>query len=399
MSKTFLIFLIPILLVLVNCQNDKEHEVNHEGDSYYTCPMHPSVRSDSPGSCPVCNMSLIKVEVQAKSHENHKGNFIVLNQEQQYVAGIKVEKIMYRNLLSTAAMLGTVTIDQENVTSINSRVSGRIEKLIFTTSGQYIRKGEPIYEIYSEQLTADQKEYVSLIIQKETKVSNEFLEGLISGSRKKLQLWGLTAHQIKSLETSKQVQPTVTYLAPVSGYITKALVKEGMYISEGTELFEIADLNTVWVEVQVYKNDVVNDMSIFNVYSEGSLNTVFKGTLVYMNPVVERNKKVQLLRLSVQNKDEVLIPGMIVNVSPSQSSKRVLCVPKSALLLEKMKTVWIRVDETTFEQRMVETGIENSKYVEIISGVKEGEEIVRSGAYLVSSEFILKKGTTQRHAH
>lgn len=385
---------------MISACGDKGEEHQGHGDgSYYTCPMHPSVKSSTPGSCPVCNMSLIKVEASHSNHQEQKGNTITLTVEQQRLAGITFDKVGYRSILPSKALLGTVSIDQERVSTISSRVSGRIEKLHFTTSGQQIRKGDPIYEIYSEQLTADQKELITLINQRELNGSNDFIDRLLAASRKKLQLWGMTSSQLKILENRKEVQETVTFFAPASGYVTNVRVKEGAYITEGTQLFELADLNAVWIEVQVYKNDEVNGIETFNISSEGSPNTVFKGHLVYLNPMVERNKKVQLLRLSVENKEQLLIPGMIVNVYSAQSSKRVLCVPKSAILLEKMKTVWVRLDETTFEQRMVESGIENTNYVEVLSGVKEGDEIVKSGAYLVSSEFILKKGTTKRHSH
>lgn len=399
MSRTYLFYILSILFMISACGNQEDEHQGHDKGSYYTCPMHPSVKSATPGSCPVCNMSLIKVETQKTSHEGHKGNTITLNLEQQRLAGIAFDKVDYRSILPSTAMLGTVSIDQERVSAISSRVRGRIEKLHFTTSGQQIRKGDPIYEIYSEQLTADQKELLALLNQKEINGLSDFIEKLIAASRKKLQLWGMTSVQIKALENRKEVQATVTFYAPTSGYVSNILIKEGTYINEGTQLFELADLNAVWIEVQVYKDDEVNGIQNFKIYSEGSPNTVFNGKLVYLNPTVERNKKVQLLRLSVENKDQLLVPGMIVNVNSAQSSNRVLSVPKSAVLLEKMKTVWVRLDETTFEQRMVETGIENANYIEILSGVKEGEEIVKSGAYLVSSEFILKKGTTKRHAH
>lgn len=399
MSKSILFFIFSVVFMISSCgNNEKEHEGHGDG-SYYTCPMHPSVKSASPGSCPVCNMSLIKVEGSHANHKEQNGNVINLTAEQQRLAGITYEKVALHSILSSSALLGTVAIDQERVNALNSRVSGRIEKLHYNTSGQQIRKGDPIYEIYSEQLLADQKEYLALQAQKKLNGSSDFLERLINASKQKLQLWGLTSAQIKALEKSGDVKSTVTFFSPISGYVTNVLVKEGAYVNEGTQLMELADLSTVWIEVQVYKGDEVSGIELFNVSSDAYPNKVFKGKLVYLNPSVERNKKVQLLRLAVENNDQNLIPGMIVNVHSAQSTKRVLCVPKSALLLEKMKTVWVRLDETTFEQRMVETGIENAKFVEVLSGVKEGEEIVISGAYLVSSEFILKKGTTKRHAH
>jgi Cu(I)/Ag(I) efflux system membrane fusion protein len=126
---------------------------------------------------------------------------------------------------------------------------------------------------------------------------------------------------------------------------------------------------------------------------------VYKGTLVYNNPIVEDGKRVQLLRIRLSNLDGKLIPGTLVSVIPEESLTNLLAVPKSAVLLEKMKTVWVLAHDNTFEQRMVETGTENKFWIEIVSGLKEGETVVTEGAYLISSEFILKSGAGQRHEH
>lgn len=120
---------------------------------------------------------------------------------------------------------------------------------------------------------------------------------------------------------------------------------------------------------------------------------------MFNNPSIEADRKIQLLRISVDNAENKLIPGMMVYVNPKKTTQFVLAVPKSAVLLEKMKTVWIKTDSITFEQRMVKAGKENKYFVEILSGIKEGEIVVTSGAYLISSEFILKSGAGQRHDH
>jgi Cu(I)/Ag(I) efflux system membrane fusion protein len=121
--------------------------------------------------------------------------------------------------------------------------------------------------------------------------------------------------------------------------------------------------------------------------------------LAYSNPVIEEGKRIYLLKIRVNNPKGNLIPGTLVSVVPEKSSASVLAVPKSSVLLEKMKTVWVLAHENTFEQRMVVTGAENKYWIEILSGIKEGEIIVTDGAYLISSEFILKSGAGQRHEH
>lgn len=398
-QEIFILFFFGALL-FIGCKNKQEHSAEHDSGTYYTCPMHPSVQSNSPGACPVCNMSLIKVEKTEKSHEGHEGNFITLTSRQQLLAGIETDTAKYQTIIPGVTILGTVAIDEEQVTSINSRVDGRIDKLFVKAEGGFIRKGAPLYGIYSEELLADEREFLALSDRKQQgNIDNDLLHDMLTASKNKLRLWGVTEKQITELEHSKITSPQITFYSPAEGYVTEVSVKEGMYVREGTPLIKLARLDRVWVEAQVYSDDKIDGNSLFRVFTESSPDEVYDGHLVFRNPSLEKGSKVQLLRISVENANNQLIPGMMVYVSPKKTLQPVLAIPKSAILLEEMKTVWVKTDETTFEQRMVMTGVENKSYVEILSGIKAGEIVVTSGAYLISSEFILKSSTGQRHDH
>lgn len=401
--KQKIIFLsITILFALAGCKSKNENYAGHDTGTYYTCPMHPTVKSNSPGSCPVCNMSLIKVEGQNNEHAQQEGNFITIEKQQQQLAGIKTDTVKFQNIFSSSTILGTVAIDEEQVTTISSRVKGRLDKLYIKTSGEYIRKGNPVYAIYSEQLFADEKEFLVLSENKiNSNAENKLLNDMLSASKNKLLLWGLSEKQIEELEKNKSASPQIVFYAQTEGYVTEILVKEGAYVEEGTLLIKLTALNQVWIDAQVYSNEIekISGSNSFQVFSETYPDEIYTGRLVFSNPSVENGRKVQLLRLKVDNSKNKLIPGMMVYVSPKQNSKPVLAVPKSAVLLEKMKTVWVLAHNNTFEQRMVETGAENKFWIEILSGLKEGETVVTEGAYLISSEFILKSGAGQRHDH
>lgn len=401
--KQKIIFLsITILFALAGCKSKNENHAGHDSGSYYTCPMHPTVKSNSPGSCPVCNMSLIKVEKQNNEHTKQEGNFITIEKQQQQLAGIKTDTVKFQTIISASTILGTVAIDEEQVTTISSRVKGRIDKLYIKTSGEYIRKGNPVYAIYSEQLFADEKEFLALTEKKKnTTTENKLLHDMLSASKNKLLLWGLSEKQIEELEKSKSASPQIIFYAQTEGYVTEILVKEGVYVEAGTLLIKLTELNQVWIDAQVYSNEIekISGSNSFQVFSETYPDEVYTGRLVFSNPSVEDGRKVQLLRLRIDNAKNKLIPGMMVYVSPKQNLKPVLAVPKSAVLLEKMKTVWVLAHDNTFEQRMVKTGAENKFWIEILSGLKEGETVVTEGAYLISSEFILKSGAGQRHDH
>lgn len=400
MKQKIIFLFISVALMLGSCKNKHENHSDNKNSEYYTCPMHPSVKSNSPGPCPICGMALIKVKQKEKTHEGHKGNFITLDIWQQKLAGIETDTVKVKTILPTSTILGTVAIDEEQVTTISSRVKGRIDKLYTKTSGEYIRVGNPVYSIYSEQLFADEKEFLALAEKKKQRNnSNKFLDDMLTASKNKLLLWGLTENQISEIEKSKTASPQIIFYSKEEGYVTEVLIKEGMYAEEGLPLLKLAGLKQVWIEAQVYSNEKINDNNLFQIYSATSPDEIYNGRLVFISPSIEEGRKIQLLRIKVDNPKNKLIPGMMVYVSPNKNSKPVLSVPKSAVLLEKMKTVWIKIDETTFEQRMIETGTENKYLTEILSGIKEGEIIVTSGAYLISSEFILKSGAGQRHDH
>lgn len=389
------------IFIFTGCKNGHE---NHEAtsDSYYTCPMHPSVVSSTPGACPVCNMSLIKVEKKENLHAGQQGNFITIDKRQQELAGIKTDTVKARNITSTSSIIGTVAIDEDQVKTISSRVKGRIDKLFIKTTGVYLKNGSPLYSIYSEQLQADGKEYLSLLQKSKTvSTTTNLTNELVSAAKNKLLLWGLNEKQISELEASGKSSPIITFYSSEAGYVTEVNITEGMYVDEGSSLIKITSLNQVWVEAQLYSNEisVIAENKYFQVFSESNPEEVYKGILVYNNPIVEEGKRIHLLKIRVTNSSGKLIPGTLVSVIPEKSIANILAVPKSAVLLEKMKTVWVLAHDNTFEQRMVETGTENKYWIEITSGLKQGDIVVTEGAYLISSEFILKSGAGQRHEH
>lgn len=389
------------ILILTGCKNEQQ---NHKttSDSYYTCPMHPSVVRSTPGSCPVCNMSLIKVEKKENEHEGQQGNFITIDKHQLELAGIETDTVWLRKITSASTIIGTVAVDEEQVKTISSRSKGRIDKLFVNSTGIYLKSGSPLYSIYSEQLQAVEKEYLSLYKKsKSTNATSKLSNDFLSAAKTKLLLWGMSETQISDLETSGKTSALTTFYSPETGYVSELKITEGMYVDEGSTLLKITSLNQVWVEAQLYSNEIttITESKTFQVFSESNPEKVYRGTLVYNNPIVEEGKRIQLLKIRILNSDGKLIPGTLVSVSPEKSLPNLLAVPKSAVLLEKMKTVWVLAHDNTFQQRMVKTGAENNYWIEILSGLKEGEIVVTEGAYLISSEFILKSGTGQRHEH
>jgi membrane fusion protein, copper/silver efflux system len=399
MKTSITILKIVLLLLIPSCK--KEEHRHATAEFYYTCPMHPSVRSDKPGACPICNMALVKVEVKNERREDHS-NMVMLNVEKQILANITIDTVKSTIIKSQTTFVGKASANENKATIITARVKGRIDRLFVRQEGEQIITGQALYSIYSEALLADQNDYLSAIRQRNKfSAQQAMVKELIQAGRKKLQLWGMNEDQINKLEPSQEASALITYHSDYSGFITKLFVNEGEYTEIGKPLFQLTDLGTVWIEAEVYPDEVkyLNDQTEASIKIEALPQETFKGRIVFENPALEDNSKINLVRFWVNNGRGLIKPGMMARVTIDYNPKETLVVPKEALLIGIMKMLWVEVEPGMYEGRTVETGIENKSFVEILSGLKEGDRVVTSGAYLLNSEFILKNGAVKNHSH
>ena len=208
-------------------------------------------------------------------------------------------------------------------------------------------------------------------------------------------LWGLNNNQINEIQKSGQVSPSANFFSIGKGYLQELLVSEGQYVETGTPLFQLADLNAVWVETQVYANEVIffQQHPNINITFEAYPNTVFTGKLAFANPVIEENRKINLVRFIVENQNKEIRPGMMAYVQLKRNRHKALTIPKTAIILESgVTSVWVETQAGMYEKKMIFTGIDDRTNVEVLSGIDKGEKVVSSGAYLINSEFILKNG-------
>ena len=322
-------------------------------------------------------------------------NMVHLSPQEIALINLAVDTAKIKNIFETSDFVGTVTIDENNISNISSRVNGRIEKLFVRNPGEEIKKGQVLYAVYSEELLSDENEFLLSLEQQSTFTGQKnTVNILVEASRKKLSLWGLSEEQIKELTQKKKTSPTVNFYSNVNGYLTELNISEGEYVSTGTPLFKIASLETVWVNAEIYQNEVsyLFQNPEIELEFEALPNEIFKGQIILNPPVLDTDKKVSSVKISVQNANEKIKPGMMATVSVKRNQKRTLVIPKSALVLSKIISVWVETKPGMYEIRMVKPGIENKIEVEILSGIEEGDKVVSSGVYLLNSAFILKNG-------
>lgn len=382
---------LAVSLVFASCKN-KENKTVINSDIYYTCSMHPQVMQDKPGDCPICHMKLL----EAKKSATQKMDEIQLSDEQVQLGNIQVDTIRNGSIGDKQVLIATLNFNQQQVTAISARVQGRIERLYFKNIGDYVHKGDKLFDIYSEALNNAKQEYL-LALDKQKTLDNSLIDfkQLIESAKNKLLLWGLSENQIAALETTHESSAFTTYYSNENGYITSLDIKEGDYVTEGGAVVKLADLSTLWAEAQVYTSQLaaIDKTGMATVQIPDLNNMVLNGSIEFINPEINPYTRINLIRITVPNKDNQLKPGMPAYVYLNSTKRKALSLPMDAVIRnQNSSSVWIKTKGNTFKSKMVETGLETGNNIEILSGLTEGEAVVISGAYLLNSEYIFQRG-------
>lgn len=274
---------------------------------------------------------------------------------------------------------------------------GRVEKLYYKNLGDFVKKGSPLYELYSEELNNAKQEFL-LALDKKNAFSGETVidfDQLIQSAKNKLLLWGMSDAQIAELSANKKASAITLFYSSAAGYITQLDVREGDYVMEGGTIVKLADLSSLWAEAQVYTSQMadINNSSIATVRLPDFENKEIKGKIEFINPEINPDTRINLIRVSVPNPGNQLKPGMPAYVLLKGPQRKTLTLPADAVLRDgKGATVWIQTSEKNYKNIMVEIGLESDDRIEIKSGLREGDIVVITGAYLLQSEYIFRKG-------
>lgn len=325
-----------------------------------------------------------------------------LSDQQMQLGHIITDTLCMHALGEELMLTGVLAPNQNALTLVSARVMGRIEKLFIKNIGEEIKVGQPIYELYSEELNLAFKELKLAIDKKQLLNSGGDMDRFIQSARNKLALYGLSSKQIEDIEIRNKFSGTFTMVSPVSGVITSMDIQEGNSVMEGAGMYVIADLSSLWADVQVYYDNLsrISENMTATVYVQGIPGFNQRGKIAFVNPELTPSSKINVVRIEIDNKEGKLKPGMQVNATVLLNKKSTLALPTDAIILdEKGSSVWVQTGHNQFRNVMVVTGIETNEYTEILSGLKNGDIVVMSGAYLLNSEYLFKKGTNPMEGH
>ncbi|HEV2480501.1 MAG TPA: efflux RND transporter periplasmic adaptor subunit [Puia sp.] len=385
---------IMAALILVACQAKKKDTtmaVVHS-DTVYTCSMHPQVTQERPGKCPICGMELIPVKKSLGRGEDG----VQLSDQQVQLGGIRVDTVGGGAMGDRMVLTGTVTVDETVSSAVSARLGGRIERLYVKTTGEFVHKGQKLYDLYSEELNNAEQEYLLALERQETLHSNVVdLKQLAEAAREKLKLWGLSDAQVAELARVRRVQGVTSFYSPGEGVVASVESHEGDYVGAGTVVLRLTDLSSVWVEAQVYASQLseLSAAAPVTVSLPDVPGREWPGRISFVNPEVDPATQIDAVRISLRNRDGALKPGMAAEVTVTSNGHHALTLPETAVLRDaRGSVVWVVAGHNLFRPVMVQTGVETGGRVEIRSGLKAGDVVVTEGAYLVNSEYGLKHG-------
>lgn len=392
------------------------------GDIEYFCPMHPTIIRDNPKEkCPICFMPLSKRKKGSAEPEVLPAgtvNRVQLSPYRVVLAGAQTSNVDYQALTKEITAVGFVEFNERGQRTVSARVAGRIEKLYANETGQMVKSGDPLALLYSPDLLVTVQNLVDA-----KRAGNQ---DLLRSARSRLELLGIDDAQIDEILQSKTPGTNLTIRSPISGHVISKYVREGQYVEEGTPLYDLADLSTVWIQAQIYEDDLAflpqsvghdehnstNGMEV-TAQTRAFPTEDFKGKLAFIYPHIDEATRTVTVRFELDNPDNKLRPGstatVFLKVKPDTlplfknikennetaemlKEGRILAVPESSVIdTGNQKIVYREASSGVYEGTLVTLGprmttADGQSYFPVLGGLRHGDRVVASGSFLVDAE-------------
>jgi len=361
----------------------------------YTCGMDPQVIQDHPGKCLICGMTLRPMLPSAHSNAMDQSAIVVDAVTLQNM-GFRSEPVRRGPLSRVIRTSGTIDFDETRLADVTARFRGWIDKLYVDSTGQQVRRGDPLFEIHSPELYSAEMEYFLTLGPAATNMSGMPGNTMKARAVAKLKLFDLSDEQIAKIEHDREVRKSLTVMAPADGFITEKAVVQGQMVDTGVKLYRIADLEFVWVQAQIYEQDL--PFLKLGQEADVSLSYLpdrkFRGRVSHIYPIVDEKTRTVKVRMEFHNPGFLLKPGMFATVElQAELAANALLVPESAVLRSGQKnTVFVVLEGGRFEPRTVVLGAQGERDVlQVLSGLNAGERVVTSGQFMLDSESQLRE--------
>jgi membrane fusion protein, copper/silver efflux system len=369
----------------------------------YRCPMHPAITSDHRGDCPICGMKLVLVDQAQRSTPGRETSAVpgmaavTIDPSRQQLIGLRTAKVSKGSVGGTWHTVARIESAPTHVRKTNVKVEGFVERVFVDFVGQSVRKGQPLFSIYSPAFLAAENEYLLALQTKESLAKGgavtESGGSLVTAARRRLELWDVPASEIARLTTTREPSKTLTLESPIAGVVTAKNIVQGARLGPGEAPYEITDLSEVWVMADAYESDLAS----VHVGMKATLSLpsypdrTFPGRVAFIDPLLDAKTRTLKVHLHFRNPKRELKPEMFGEVALEGVKRDGLRVPADAVIRAGHENVvFLARGEGRFEPRVVQLGSKTGDEVEVTGGLEPGQEVVTRANFLVDSESQLR---------
>lgn len=388
----------------VSAAKEKNATAGQRRILYWVDPMNPGYKSDKPGKSPFMDMQLVPVYADDSSSAAAQAvpsDAIKIDPDKQQLIGVQLGQVEVGPAVTNIRAVGQMAYDETKIGRVHTKIAGWIDQVFVDYTGQLVKKGQPLFTIYSPDLVSTEEEFLIGLRAKQYLADSQFKEvstgalSLFEAARQRLRLWDISDEQIQTLERTRKPVRDLTLYAPYDGFVVKRNAFPKQQITPDTEVYELADLSSIWVIAQVYEYELPEiqlgqTAKITLTYFPGK---TYVGKVSYIYPDVDNTTRTAQIRIELPNPDFILKPDMYANVELEINYGTHMTIPQEAVLDSgNQQTVFVALGNGYFEPRMVQLGARLRDRVVVLSGLKPHETVVTSGNFLIDSESQLKEG-------